>query len=99
MKLFLVIIFQVVSLVCLSQPRIDFFNSDSARVFGPGIISDGFSNRDMAISPDGRDLFYTLQWSYGLFSVILHSQKANGKWTKPETAWFSGRYNDLEPAF
>jgi Tol biopolymer transport system component len=53
----------------------------------------------MALSPDGNDLFYTLQWSYGLFSVILHSQKLNGEWTKPETAWFSGRFNDLEPAY
>jgi Tol biopolymer transport system component len=73
---------------------------DSPGIFAPGIISDGFSNRDMAISPDGNDLFYTLQWTTGgIFSVILHSKKINGVWTKPETAWFSGRFNDLEPAF
>ncbi len=53
----------------------------------------------MAISPDGNDLLYTLQWSFGTFSVILHSKKINGDWSKPETAWFSGRFNDLEPAF
>jgi Tol biopolymer transport system component len=99
MKIFLVIIFLAVSLGSLSQSRIELIDSDTARVFGPGIISDGFSNRDMALSPDGNDIFYTLQWSYGLFSVILHSQKLNGEWTKPETAWFSGRFNDLEPAY
>jgi Tol biopolymer transport system component len=31
--------------------------------------------------------------------VILHSKETNGVWSKPETAWFSGRFNDLEPAF
>jgi Tol biopolymer transport system component len=98
-KLIPVTICLAASLVCKSQPSIEFFNSDTVRLFGPGIISDGFSNRDMAISPDGKDLYYTLQWSYGLFSVILHSKKINGVWSKPETAWFSGRFNDLEPAF
>jgi Tol biopolymer transport system component len=53
----------------------------------------------MALSPDGNDLYYTLQWSYGLFSEILHSEKIHGEWTNPETAIFSGRYNDLEPAY
>jgi Tol biopolymer transport system component len=99
MKIFLLIIFLAVSLGSLSQSRIELIDSDTPRLFGPGIISDGFSNRDMALSPDGNDIFYTLQWSYGLFSVILHSQKRNGEWTKPETAWFSGRFNDLEPAY
>jgi Tol biopolymer transport system component len=87
------------SLRSFSQASIQFTVTDSPKVFGPGIISDGFSNRDMAVSPDGNDLFYTLQWSYGLFSVILHSKKIKGEWTRPETAWFSGRFNDLEPAF
>jgi Tol biopolymer transport system component len=99
MKIYLPLILLTVSLSCLSQSRIELVNSDTARVFGPGIISDGFSNRDMALSPDGNDIFYTLQWTNGLFSVILHSQRLNGEWTKPETAWFSGRFNDLEPAY
>jgi Tol biopolymer transport system component len=98
MKLLLPILL-LISLGCLSQPRIELVSSDTARIFGPGIISDGFSNRDMALSPDGNDLYYTLQWPYGLFSVILHSEKIHGEWTKPETATFSGRYNDLEPAY
>ena len=57
--------------------------SDSPRILGPGIISDGFSNRDMAISPDGNDLYYTLQWTYGLFSVNPSFEK--NKWRMDET--------------
>ena len=87
--------------VCIIQQLSaqEFIASDSPRIFAPGIISDGFANRDMAISPDGNDLFYTIQWYFGLYSVILHAQKIDNQWTKPDTAWFSGRYNDMEPAF
>jgi len=73
--------------------------TDTPQIFAPGIISDEYGNRDMTISPKGDELFYTLQYSRGLISVILHSQKINGGWTSPVVASFSGLYNDLEPAF
>jgi len=68
-------------------------------IFEPGKISDGFANRDMAISADGNELFYTIQFSQGLFSVIMHSVKKNGVWAAPEVASFSGMHSDLEPYF
>jgi len=99
MRLILLSVSILIFQFTIAQNTIEFDASDSPRIFGPGIVSDGFSNRDMAISPDGNDLYYSLQWSYGIYSVILHSKKINGEWTKPETAPFSGRFNDLEPAF
>jgi Tol biopolymer transport system component len=99
MKLFLLIILASTFQKSLAQDAFQFTASDTPVIFAPGVISDGFANRDMAISPDGNDLFYTIQWYFGLYSVILHAQKLNGQWTKPDTAWFSGRFNDLEPAF
>ncbi len=99
MKYFCILLLFFSSEISRGQTGVEFSSPDSPAVFGPGVISDGFSNRDLALSPDGNDMFYTLQWSNGLFSVILHSKKINGKWTSPESAWFSGRYNDLEPAF
>jgi Tol biopolymer transport system component len=69
-------------------------------LFAPGIVSDEYGNRDMAISPGGDELFYTVQYRGGFaFSVIMYSKKVNGKWTSPEVASFSGQYNDEEPAF
>ncbi len=68
-------------------------------LFEPGKISDGFANRDMTISPDGNELFYTIQFTKGLYSVIMHSVKKTGVWGTPEVASFSGRYNDLEASF
>jgi Tol biopolymer transport system component len=69
------------------------------KLFGESSISDEYGNRDMAISPSGQELMYTLQYKSGTFSTILFSKKINDKWTNPEIAPFSGRYNDLEPAF
>lgn len=71
---------------------------DAIKIFSPGIISDQFGNRDMAISPAGDEMFWTLQQGSQI-SVILYSKKQKGKWLKPVTAWFSGRWMDLEPAF
>lgn len=69
-------------------------------LFAPGSISDEFGNRDMAISPNGDELFYTFQYRGGfIFSTIMYSKKINGKWSSPEVAAFCGQYNDLEPAF
>src|SRR4051794_8769025 len=99
MKLFLLFILIFIFKPSSAQQSIQFIASDTPVIFAPGIISDGFANRDMAISADGNDLFYTVQWYFGLYAVILHAQRKNGKWSVPDTAWFSGRFNDLEPAF
>ena len=72
---------------------------NKVKMFSPGVISDEFGNRDMAISPKGDELFYTMQYNYGMFSTILYSKKINGKWSRPEIAGFCGKYKDLEPAF
>jgi Tol biopolymer transport system component len=62
-------------------------------------ISTERNERDMAISPDGHDMYYTLQTSRNILSTILHRTKVGNGWSKPEVAAFSGTFNDLEPAF
>jgi WD40 repeat protein len=69
------------------------------RIFGPGKVSDALSNRDMAISPDGDELFYTIQAVRGQVSMIVRMYYSGGAWRGPEMAPFSGRYGDLEPAY
>lgn len=68
-------------------------------IFGDGFISDRYNNRDMAISPDGKEIYFTLQSHKKGKSFILYTHLASGRWTKPEIAFFSGEHNDLEPAF
>lgn len=81
--------------------EMDYFNqplpANAPKLFAPGKISDEFGNRDMAISPKGDEIFYTLQSRN--FSAIVYSKKTDGRWSEPEVAPFSGMYNDLEPAF
>jgi Tol biopolymer transport system component len=63
-------------------------------------VSTNLSERDMAISPDGREMFYTIQSNQHAVSTIIRLKKlSNNKWSSPEVASFSGRYSDLEPAF
>jgi Tol biopolymer transport system component len=63
-------------------------------------LNTNLQERDMAISPDGSEMFYTLQSGQGIFSTILFRRKlANGSWSDPEVASFSGKFGDLEPAF
>lgn len=98
-RIFITILFGI----CLgqSQSEIILKNPPSqASLFAKEFISDDLGNRDMGISPDGNELFYTLQYRSGFaLSVIMHTKLVNGKWTKPEVAFFSGQYSDLEPAF
>src|ERR1043165_7081297 len=63
--------------------------------FAPGVVSNGFANRDFTISPAGDDIFYTIQ-QLNFVSVVMNSTKRNGKWSDPVIATFSGVYNDLE---
>jgi hypothetical protein len=93
----------VTPVTALSQTvHYDYYNQrlpeDKPTLFAPGVISDGFANRDFAISPDGNEIFYTLQ-QRDLVSVIMYAHKVKGKWSVPQVAEFSGMYNDLEPAF
>jgi Tol biopolymer transport system component len=54
----------------------------------------------MALSPDGNEIFYTLQSPQGIFSTIMYMRKTNsGHWSSPEVAPFSGHYSDMEAAF
>ena len=101
----LLLLFTVLSINAMAQQKGNkYFNQPlpgkDPQLFAPGVISDEFGNRDMAVSPNGDEIFYTLQYQSGrAFSTIMHTKKINGKWTKPEVASFCGLYNDLEPAF
>ena len=67
-------------------------------LFAPEIVSTGLSERDMAITPDGKELYYTASLGARLnFSAILVVRQVDQQWRDPEVAAFSGQYADLEP--
>lgn len=63
-------------------------------------INSSYGERDMAISPDGKEMYYTMTGLQNTFSTIIYrTKKADGSWSQPEVVSFSGKYHDLEPAF
>ncbi|MEO5979766.1 MAG: hypothetical protein ABIS36_01785 [Chryseolinea sp.] len=69
-------------------------------LFLDGVVSTNLSERDMAISPDGNEMYYTIQSNQHVFSTIVHRRKiSEDKWSAADVATFSGMSSDLEPSF
>jgi len=60
-----------------------------AQLFAPGIVSDGLPNRDMAITPDGREIYWSSNLRDFGISVIMVSRVGEEGWSEPEVAPFS----------
>jgi len=71
-----------------------------AVLFAPGIVSDGINNRDMAITPDGNEMYWSNNLRNFDVSVILVSRRGKDGWSEPEVAPFSRdpNYVYYEPA-
>lgn len=65
-------------------------------IFAPGIVSTGLATRDVAVTPDGTELYFAV--TLGGRTMIMESHQQDGVWTEPAVAPFSGRYLDIEPA-
>ncbi len=65
------------------------------RLFAPGVVSTGLATRDVAITPDGNELYFSV--TLGAKTMIMVTRQVDGVWTEPEVAPFSGRYLDIEP--
>ncbi len=73
---------------------------DTASLFNRLPVNTSLRERDFALSPDGQEVYYTLQAPAGGLQTILFVRKQpDGTWSAPEVAPFSGRYADLEPCF
>ena len=85
----------------LSGPYLGQTPPDSVPVpFAPGIVSTGMFTRDMAITPDGKEMYFCVAIGNYTYSTILVTKEIDGKWTAPEIVPFSGGPGilDFEPA-
>lgn len=64
-------------------------------LFAPGMVSTGMNERDLAVSPDNSEIYFSVRYKNKY--VIAVSKVKNGVWQKPEVASFSGIHNDIEP--
>ena len=73
--------------------------SDSLVLFGKNVISTALYERDLAISPDGDEIIYTLGDYKQSRRCLVSHRKEQGQWTEAEILNISGRYQDIEPFF
>lgn len=74
-------------------------SAQNCSIFLPEILNNYPNVRDMAISPQGDELYFSVQSYKKEFSSIVRLVKVNERWQNPEIATFSGQFTDLEPAF
>jgi len=53
-------------------------------IFAPGIVSTELNTRDIAITPDGKELYFCVNLASFTFSTILVTREVDGVWTRPE---------------
>lgn len=69
---------------------------NTPKIFAPGIISTGLYTRDIAISKDGKEIYFCV--SDGELSAIFVTGLTENGWTEPAIAPFSGKgFLDFEP--
>ena len=91
----------VAAIVALSLSRISFGKESPADVnpFLPEFVSQFPDVRDVAISPDQREVYFTIQSYSNEISAIVFVTRQKSGYSKPEVAVFSGRFSDMEPVF
>ena len=68
-------------------------------VFAPGIVSTGFGERDVAMMPDGSEIYWAVVGGQYLWTTVLFSRLVEGEWTEPAIApcCVEAEYMHLEP--
>jgi hypothetical protein len=67
-------------------------------VFAPGIVTTGMYTRDVAMTPDGSEIYFSVLLG-SLAAIIETHQGTDGTWSEPEVAPFSrdSRFFNVEP--
>ncbi len=70
---------------------------DSPEPFAPGVVSCGLFTRDIAWTPDGKELYFSVT-AFG-FNLIFQARLVDGVWTEPAPAPFArdSRFMFYEP--
>jgi len=69
------------------------------KAFLPELFKNYPNVRDIAMSPDGNEIYFTVDDLKSRIAVIAFITKNGDAWSKPKTVSFTGNYRDLEPAF
>ncbi len=64
------------------------------RLIGPGVVSTELFEGHPELSPDGRELYFTVYARNWRYNAIFVSRRTELGWSEPEVAPFSGRHAD-----
>ncbi len=72
---------------------------DEPELFAPGIVSTGMFSRDIAMTPDGNEIYWCAIGPNYSWSAIMGSRLENGHWTEPQALPFTmnPEYFTIEP--
>ena len=72
---------------------------DTPELFAPGIVCTGITERDVAMTLDGKEMYFGTTVGNNTYSTMMVTKWIDGRWTKPEIAPFTGNpvYRELEP--
>ncbi len=57
-------------------------------LFAPGLISSGLIDRDLVMTPDGNEIYFTISTPGYAISTIVETHRVDDVWSKPEVASF-----------
>lgn len=72
-------------------------SADSPLLFAPGVISTGDFESHAAFMPDGRTLYFVKSGPQFTRWTIYETRFADGRWSTPTIAPFSGAHRDSDP--
>lgn len=69
------------------------------QIFAPGIVNTGKFTRDITMTPEGDEIWFSICGHSFSFSVVLYTRRTNEGWTKPQIAPFvkDFKYKYIEP--
>jgi len=73
--------------------------SDSLTLLGENVISTPLYERDIAISPQGDEIIYTLGDYKHSRRCLVGLRKTEDEWNEPEILNISGEFQDIEPFY
>lgn len=71
--------------------------AQAPELFLPDIMKNMPNVRDMCISANGDEIYFSMQSFKKEYASIVQLTKKNNEWNSPEIASFSGQYTDIEP--
>ena len=62
---------------------------EKPEIFAPGIVNTGMYTRDLTMTPDGNEIYWSVNVGRFSYAAVLFTERIGGRWTRPRVAPFS----------